>query len=212
MNQLVRIQLNTQAPQKLQLAALQDAFAEVCNTLSPLVQQSRCWNRVALHHMTYRQLRAQFPELGSQMICNAIYSVSRTSRHVYQNPNSLFNVNKLGDRPLPLLRFQPQSPVYFDRHTLSIKAGQISMLTLDGRMQFDLAVKPEVEERFRTAKLREIVLKQQAGEFVLDFTFADGDAVDNPTATLEDLPEYVLVTESVLTPASAQPPAAAMTL
>lgn len=210
MNQPVRIPLVTQAPQKLQLAALQEAFARVCNTLAPLVQQTRCWNRVALHHMTYRQLRAQFPELGSQMICNAIYSVSRTSRHIYQHPSSNFNVNKLGDKPLPLLRFQTQSPVYFDRHTLSIKAGQISMLTLDGRMQFELAVKAEVEERFRTAKLREIVLKQHNGEFVLDFTFADVDNADGPAATFDDLPEYVLVTYAI--PPQAQQSAAVMTL
>ncbi len=44
------------------------------------LHQTKVWNRVALHHLMYRNLRDQFPEMGSQMVCNAIYSVSRTCR------------------------------------------------------------------------------------------------------------------------------------
>ncbi|MBP6760924.1 MAG: hypothetical protein KA131_04020, partial [Thauera sp.] len=117
MRTLLRIRLNTTPEQKDRLLALQAAFARVCNTLAPIVRESRCWNRVALHHMTYRQLREQFPEIGSQMVCNAIYSVCRASRLVYQHPKSPFNLTRLGERPLPLLRFADSCPVYFDRHT-----------------------------------------------------------------------------------------------
>jgi NTE family protein len=46
--------------------------------------------------------------------------VSRTCRIVYQDRNSPFNLQRLAGRPLPLLRFLPQSPVYFDRHTLTL--------------------------------------------------------------------------------------------
>ena len=56
------------------------------SAIAPLVQQTKVWNRVALHHLAYRQLREQFPEMGSQMVCNAIYSVSRTGRLVFQHP------------------------------------------------------------------------------------------------------------------------------
>src|SRR6185369_17991036 len=114
----------------------------------------------------------QFPDLGSQMICNAIYSVSRSCRLVYQHPQSPFNLARLGDAGLPRLHFLPQSPVYFDRHTLSIKDGQISMFTLDGRMRFQLDLSADNEHRFRNEKLREIVLSSKDESFLLSFYFA----------------------------------------
>jgi len=197
MNSVVRLNLNTTPQHAQRLVALQRAFAAVCNALAPIVQQTRCWNRVALHHMAYKQLRQQFPGMGSQMVCNAIYSVSRSSRLVYQHPKSPFNLNRLGDKPLPLLKFLPQSPVYFDRHTLSIKDGEASMYTLDGRMRFQLNLAPADEQRFRTEKLREIVLDGRGAGFQLSFLFAEGadEATDTSANTTSngELPEYVVV-------------------
>ena len=179
---------------------LQEVFAQVCNALAPLVQQSRCWNRVTLHHLSYKQLREQFPAMGSQMICNAIYSVCRTSRLVYQHPESQFNLTRLGDRPLPLLRYTDTCPVYFDRHTLSIKEGQMSMYTLDGRIRFHLALRPEDEASFHARKLREIVLSRAAADgFELSFLFSKlsgGDALaDDKEQDLGELPQYVMIDE-----------------
>jgi hypothetical protein len=203
MNVLLRIPLKASAEQHARLQALQVAFSQVCNTLAPLVQQSRVWNRVALHHASYRQLREKFPALGSQMVCNAIYSVSRMSRLVYQHPNSPFNVNSLGDKPLPVLRFAETCPVYFDRHTLSLRKGQLSMFTLDGRMHFQVALRPDDETAFHEKKLREIVLLRTAsGSFDLSFWFsdaADGDAEDPARAQAQargEIPEYVMVEET----------------
>lgn len=208
MNSVVRLALNTDAAQAQRLVALQHAFSAVCNALAPLVQQTRCWNRVALHHMAYKQLRQQFPGLGSQMVCNAIYSVSRSSRIVYQHPQSPFNLARLGDRPLPRLQFLPQSPVYFDRHTLSIKDGQASMFTLDGRMRFQLNLGAGDEQRFRHDKLREIVLASKGSTFTLSFHFADADGAEEEAqpavAASADLPEYVVVTQD--DPAAMPPP------
>lgn len=173
---MVRIPLNTDAEQHARLLALQTAFAAVCNALAPTVQQTRVWNRVALHHLCYRKLRDQFPDLGSQMVCNAIYSVSRASRLVYQHPQSPCNVAKLGAKPLPLLRFADTCPVYFDRHTLSVKNGQLSMFTLDGRMRFALALAEADETSFHQNKLREVELSRGSdGRFFLSFSF--GEAV-----------------------------------
>ena len=154
MNSIIRVPLNTNPQQFARLEALQIEFAKVCNVLAPEVKRSRVWNRVALHHMHYRNLREQFPSLGSQMICNAIYAVSRASRLVFQSPQSPFNVAKLGTKPLPLLHFNNSCPVYFDRHTLSIKSSKLSLFTLDGRMHFELLL-------FKVAKLREISLTRR---------------------------------------------------
>jgi hypothetical protein len=124
MNFQVCISLNTSSEQHARLCALRVVFAQVCNELAPHVQKSRVWNRVALHHLHYRSLREKFPALGSQMVCNAIYSVSRTGRLIFQTPGSPFHVAKMVGRPMPLLRFADTCPVYFDRHTLSLKDGQ----------------------------------------------------------------------------------------
>ncbi len=214
MNFVLHIQLNTSPEQVARLKALQASFADVCNALVPIVRQNRCWHRVTLHHLAYRTMREQFPQVGSQMVCNAIYSVSRMCRVVFQHPASPWNIAKLGDRPLPELRFSPDAPVYFDRHTLSVKGGRLSMYTLDGRMHFDLTLQPEDEARFRTGKLREIVLATTAQGYRLSFNFSpaqDADAT-TPNATTEsaELPEYLLVAEADAAPAPANERPAAL--
>ncbi|OGB04536.1 MAG: hypothetical protein A3E79_12280 [Burkholderiales bacterium RIFCSPHIGHO2_12_FULL_61_11] len=201
MNSVVRIPLNGSPEQLASLRALQQGFAQVCNALAPMVQQNRCWNRVTLHHLAYKQLRDKFPAMGSQMVCNAIYSVSRTGRLVYQHPESPFNLNRLAGKPLPLLRFADNCPVYFDRHTLSVKDGQLSMYTLDGRIRFHLALRPEDEASFHEKKLREVVLSRTLADgFELSFLFltpTPGEEI--PAAQEQDMgniPEYVMVEEA----------------
>jgi len=200
MNSKLRIPLTTNAAQHARLAQLQSAFARVCNAIAPTVQQTRVWNRVALHHLSYRSLREQFPDMGSQMICNAIYSVSRTCRMVFQHPQSPFSTARLGAKPLPLLRFSDNCPVYFDRHTLSVNKGQLSMYTLDGRLRFALALSPENEADFATKKLREIVLSRRPDAmFELMFQFGDEpaeNATHSKLASDSEFPEYVMVEET----------------
>ena len=174
--------------------------------MAPLVQRTRCWNRVTLHHLAYRGLRDSFPTIGSQMACNVIYSVSRTCRIVYQHPDSPFNVARMADKPLPLVQFDSTSPVYFDRHTLSLKDGALSMFTLDGRMRFQLSLAPADETRFREQKLREIVLLRRADKvFELAFQFAELDQPDTDDARVAPslampshtaLPNYVRIEKS----------------
>jgi hypothetical protein len=200
MNSSLRVTLNA-SPEQLQgLMALQAAFAQVCNALGPLVQQTRCWNRVTLHHLAYKSLREQFPQIGSQMVCNAIYSVSRTARLVFQHPTSPFHLSRLQGKPLPALRFLDTSPVYFDRHTLSVKGGTLSMYTLDGRMRFMLSLSDADQKNFHEKKLREIVLSRKAnGAFELRFSFTDAQDEEAGAKTVAasrqntQIPEYVKV-------------------
>ena len=193
----------TTAPEQVgKLIALQNAFALVCNALAPVVRDTRCWSRVALHHMMYRSLREQFPQIGSQMVCNAIYSVSRTSRLIFQAEQSPFNIERYSDKTLPLLQFLPTAPVYFDRHTLSLKPGSLSMYTLDGRMRFEVNLSAEDLARFKTLKLSEVVLNLTDEVFTLNFSFADDLAqLEEETQGQDEgaascLPEYVLVEEA----------------
>lgn len=199
----LRITLQPDEAQAARLRALQATFARMCNALAPVVQQTRLWDRVALHRMAYRALRQNFPEAGSQLACNAIYAVSRTCRLVFQSPQSPFHIERLGAQPLPLLRFADDCPVYFDRHTLSISGGRLSMYALDGRMRFDLAITPADEQRFHTEKLREAVLTRDAeGVFQLRFEFAPAEsavlakaAEPVPGAVAAALPEFLSIVE-----------------
>ena len=193
-NTFLVLRLNTTPDQTQRLSSLQAVFADACTSLGPLVRETRCWNRVALHHLTYRRLREVFPQLGSQMACNVIYSVSRAARMVYQGQNSPWQIGKEGNRPLPLLRFGPGAPVYFDRHTLSLRKGGVSLYTLDGRLQFDLGLSEEDMTRFSASRLREIVLNRDTQGFYLSFSF------DQKTGEgeQEELPAYLLVLDNAV--------------
>lgn len=206
MNSLLRLPLNATPDQAARLHDLQRLFAQACNALAPLAAQTRVWNRVALHHMAYKSLREQFPALGSQMVCNAIYSVSRTCRQVYQHPASRFNLATLGKAPLPPLRFTDNCPVYFDRHTLSLRNGQLSLFTLTGRMHFNISLLPGDEAALQARRLREMVLGRRTdGAYELAFLLAsldepqDAVAVEEPDAALlpqGNIPDYVKVEET----------------
>lgn len=191
----IHIPLNTKPDQVRRLQELQGAFAEVCNALGPVVRDTRCWNRVTLHHLAYRSLRESFPQVGSQMVCNAIYSVSRTCRVIFQSPASPFNIQRMNGKTLPVLQFLASAPVYFDRHTLSISRGVMSMFTMDGRMRFDLNLGEEEQVRFKERKLQEIVLRSVGEQFTLSFSFSSDQVLsEEGTAELESLwPEYVVI-------------------
>ena len=202
MNSTVRVTLDTTPEQAERLRQLQASFAHVCNALAPVVQERRCWNRVTLHHLTYRAMRDAFPQMGSQMVCNAIYAVCRAARLLFQEPASPLHLSRLPGGKLPLLRFTEDCPVYFDRHTLSLKGGQLSMYTLDGRMRFQLQVTPQHEARFREQRLRETYLSRRADtRYELVFCFAEGEHAEDLPAALPlssargEIPPYVSVEE-----------------
>lgn len=182
------IPLITSAPQLVRLRALQARFVEACNEIAPVVRASRCWNRVALHHLVYKDIRKRYPELGSQMACNAIYSVCRAARLVYQGEGAT-RLPLDDDAGLPLIQFLGSAPVYFDRHTLSIKRGVLSLFTLDGRMKVSVDLPQSIEQHFQEFRLREIILTLDEGAN-LHFTFGD-DADLAPR--LQDLPGHLLV-------------------
>jgi hypothetical protein len=210
MNNRLDVHLHASPQQVETLRRLQEEFAQVCNAIAPLAQQTRCWNRVALHHMAYRQMRERFPNLGSQMVCNAIYAVSRTCRIIYQNPRSPFSMARVGAGRLPLVQFAPDAPVYFDRHTLSIKDDQASLYTLDGRVRFQIQLPASDLHRLSEARVREIVLVRRGAHFALTFLLRTVDTNDpksrlSEDAVAVDLPGYIQVVQQPLPIVSAPP-------
>jgi hypothetical protein len=180
-NHVLSVRLQASEEERARLVALQQAFAEICNALVPVARQNRCWSRVGLHHLAYRALRARFPRMGSQMVCNAIYSVSRAYRMVPRTP----------DAPLPLLRFLPGAPVFFDRHTVSIRDHQLSLYTLDGRIRFGFAMPEDVMRVFSRERLHEIVLHRRNETFSLSFRMRGAET--GADAAGGNLPEYLVL-------------------
>ena len=89
--------------------------------------------------------------------------------------------------------------MYFDRHTLSVKDGQLSMYTLEGRIRFHLALRAADEAEFHEKKLREVVLSRTPEPgVVLAFTFSAGGEATYAAADKDDgeIPEYVMVEET----------------
>lgn len=121
------IKLRTNSQQSQALTDLRAAYAEACNRLVPEVMANRCWNRVVLHHKAYYRLRRETP-LGSQLVCNAIFTVSKA----YQSQKELGNIKK--DMPLPLVSFARTS-VHFDTRTYSMRGECVSLYTLAGRQR-----------------------------------------------------------------------------
>ncbi len=197
MNPRLQVRLQTTPDQDQKLRALQRVFVRACNVLVAQARSTGVWSRVGLHQMAYHALRERFPELGSQMLCNVIYSVSRGCRLVYQNPRSPFGLRARGRSNLPLLRFGDDAPVYFDRHTLSVREGHASMYSLDGRLRFNLPLAPEHEFRLRHGGIREIALTRDAESMLITFTFAQDDDVgpaSRPAAPAGDeFPSYLVV-------------------
>lgn len=90
----------------------------------------RLWNRVGLHQRTYNPLR-ETTSLGSQMCCNAIFSVCKA----YRAQKELRRIRK--DEPIPEVRFD-RACVHFDKRTYSLKGETVSLYTLNGRISVPL--------------------------------------------------------------------------
>lgn len=124
----ISIKLFVTSDQATLLADLQKAFSSACNAIVPHVIEHRCWNRVALHAMTYDKLRKE-SALGSQMTCNAIFAVCKA----YKAQQVLGKIVK--DTAVPTISFRHAS-VHFDKRTYSLTpSGQLSLYTLSGRIK-----------------------------------------------------------------------------
>jgi hypothetical protein len=84
------------------------------------------------------------------------------------------------------LRFADNGPVILNRHTLSTKPGQLSLLSMHGRRGFDLTQSPIKRAIFQKAELRELVIDERA-DMVFDFCF-DLGSVDQTVLSDGDVP------------------------
>jgi len=129
MKRTISIRLETIKEESKKLLTLREAFLSVCNQLTPTVMENRCWNRIALHNLSYSKIRASSP-LGSQMVCNAIFAVCKAYK----------SRNIVKDEAMPQIQFHKNRSVHFDKRTYSIKGDRLSLYTLDGRITVNMQV------------------------------------------------------------------------
>lgn len=162
------IRLDTDPGQAAALEALRAAYADVCNRLVPVVREHRCWNRVGLHQQTYTTLRATTP-LGSQMCCNAIFSVCKA----YKAQKELGRIRK--DKPVPEIRFDRAS-VHFDKRTYTLKGKTVSLYTLNGRITVPMRLGELQRRILRSGRPKEAELVFRNGKWFFNLVVEADDA------------------------------------
>jgi putative transposase len=161
------ILLGTRSEQGEALAALRTAYAEACNRLAPTVIEHRCWNRVALHKLAYSRLRAE-TRLGSQMACNAIFSVCKA----YQGQKALGRIKS--DAPVPRVRFDRAS-VHYDKRTYSLKGDSVSLYTLAGRTTVPMRLGEHQRRILQSGKPKEAELIVRKGKWFFNLVVEADD-------------------------------------
>lgn len=162
------IRLSASPQQDAALRALQHAYADACNRLVPIVREKRVWNRVALHNLAYSMLRSATP-LGSQMCCNAIFSVCKA----YKAQKALGRIRK--DREVPAMRFKRAS-VHFDKRTYSIQGDSVSLYTLDGRIVVPMRMGEHQRRLLSSGKPKEAELVLRKGVWYFNLVIETQDA------------------------------------
>ncbi len=161
------IRLDVTAGQAMALAALRTAYADACNRLVPAVRGHRVWNRVTLHKLAYNRLRAETP-LGSQMCCNAIFSVCKA----YKAQKELGRMRK--DAPVPAIGFDRAS-VHFDKRTYTFKGDTVSLYTLDGRVTVPMRHGGHQRRILASGQPKEAELVFRSGNWYFNLVVASSD-------------------------------------
>lgn len=162
------ILLNVNREQSAALEALRTAYLDACNLLVPIVVAHRCWNRVALHRLGYTHLRNATP-LGSQMTCNAIFSVCKA----YKAQKA---AGKIGsDQPVPAVRFRSAS-IHYDKRTYRLKAeSHLSLYTLGGRITVMVRLGEHQRRILRAGVPKEADLVLRRGKWLFNLAVESDD-------------------------------------
>jgi putative transposase len=92
---VAKLDLSPQDKQRVERTL--DVFADACNAISHAAFTERCFNPVALHHLTYYDIRQRF-NLHANLAVNARARVAKA-----------YQILKVRKQPVKLLTFKPQS-------------------------------------------------------------------------------------------------------
>lgn len=172
MKRTISIRLDTTSEQNKKLSELAEAYRCACNRIVSDVVTHRCWNRVALHRLVYTGIRKASP-LGSQMVCNAIFSVCKAYRAKAVSPQE----------KVPEICFHKGRSIHFDKRTYSIKNETISLYTLGKRIKVPFRLAPFQKAYFAQGipKEGELVCRKGKWYFNLVLDLPDSPLCENAT-------------------------------
>ena len=170
------------------LLETQKVFSDACNQIVPFSIENRCWNRVALHHLSYYLLRKNLPCLGSQMVCNAIKKVC-TSYKVLKIKKS---------DTIPTIKFRLDGSVHYDKRTYSLKRDTLSLFSIHGRVKCEYQLGDFQEEYLQegTVKEAELIRKGKRWFFNIVVEIPDVPRIVNGGVIAVDVGENNLATTS----------------
>ena len=110
--------MDSDAFEKLQRT--QALFRRACNLLVDIIREDtekklRLWQRYNLHHAGYYRVRDAVPELGAQLVCNAVRAVSAAYKTLLSNNSKYAKDKKL---ELPKIVFKNVG-IHLDARTLT---------------------------------------------------------------------------------------------
>ena len=110
--------MDNEAFEKLQRT--QALFRRACNLLVDIIREDtekklRLWQRYNLHHAGYYRVREAVPELGAQLVCNAVRAVSAAYKTLLSNNSKYAKDKKL---ELPKIVFKNVG-IHLDARTLT---------------------------------------------------------------------------------------------
>jgi len=183
----ISIRIDSLKDQEKKLLNLQEAYHSACHQIVPTVVEKRCWNRVALHNLVYTNVRKN-SFLGSQMVCNAIFSVCKA-----------YKAKGIGQQqPVPAIQFKKYRSVHFDKRTYSIKDNILSLYTLEGRIRMPMRMGPFQEKYFSQGvpKEAELICRKGKWYFNLVLDLPDPPKTESKKMIGVDMGENVLATAS----------------
>ncbi|MGE0009536.1 MAG: RNA-guided endonuclease InsQ/TnpB family protein [Candidatus Babeliales bacterium] len=158
----ISIKLITNTEQSRALTRLQKEYNIACTEIASIAYAKQCYNKVALHHLVYYELRRN-TKLGAQMVCNAIRAVS----------DAIYSLKRAKKKVVTNIIFRPTSSVHFDKRTYTIKEDIISLNTLSKRIKVSTHLGEFQREYLKrgTSKEAELIYKKGCWYFnlVLDF-------------------------------------------
>ena len=183
MKRTIQLKLKLTSSQSKALSELQELFSNACNEISHKAWEEKESNRFRLHHLCYYSVRSSFPQLGSQMACNAVAKVAngyKAKKHTQQ------------------IEFRKTASVHFDKKTYSLKNGVLSLYTLQGRIQVSFESGTFQEEYLKKGKVTEaeLMYKKTGWFFNLVLDLPDPQPLKGETLLAVDFGENVIAATS----------------
>jgi putative transposase len=144
----VCLKLDVTEEQSNALLQTQIAFSEACNKIVPDVVKNRCWNRKDLHHECYYRVREELPQLGAQMVCNAIAKVCASYKA---------RGYKKSEKVIPHT-FNKDRSVHYDARTFTLKENQLSLFSVNKRVRCGFKVGAHPGRYLKQGKVKEAEL------------------------------------------------------